>query len=64
MILRLVEHRISLQDDLFQIFVEPNEFSMLNFDKSQLLELPGGFFPDERFHYTIDLSHKIEIAKR
>ena len=61
---RLVEQRISLQDDLFQIFVEPNDFSLLNFDRTEIKEIPGSLWPDERFGYVIDLSHRIEIGKR
>ena len=64
MFLRLVENRISLQDDLFQIFVEPNNFSVLNFDRTEIKEIPGSLLPDERFGFIIDLSHRIDISKR
>ena len=53
---RFVEHRVSLEDGLAQILTQPNEFSMLNLYKTDILNVPLAIEPDAIITYLFDLS--------
>ena len=60
-----VEHRVSLQDSLIQLFSDPEEFSLLIIDKSEVTTGKIlGDLGDLFFEFRFDLSTKIQIEKR
>ena len=61
---RIVEHRVSLQDHKFQLFTKAETFSMLNLDKLSIIEIPLGKDPNAYFTYLFDLSQEIKVENR
>lgn len=60
----MIEHRVSLEDDLSQILTEPSEFKYINLDRGSRFEVAVGAEKDAYFTYLFDLSQEIRIEKR
>ena len=50
-----LEHQISLQDRLLQLFTEPDKFSLLNIDRLSALAVPLAIDEDAYYTYLLDL---------
>ena len=62
--IRIVEHQVSLQDSLFQLLTESEDFSMLNLSTQNLYQMNMDLSKDAYFTFIIDLSQEIRIEKR
>ena len=59
---------MSLQDNLWHYFVEPNEFSFLNFNTEKIIEItavnPTNTYSNVFFEMVISLDSQTQIAER
>ena len=63
--LNLIEARVSLTDDVIQLFTEPKTFSYLNFQQESFLELAGGYSKETHHHaFLFDLTVEVKIQSR
>ena len=68
----MIESRVSLTDDVMQLFAEPTTFSYLNFKQESFLELAGNYTNSketskETTHhhaFLLDLAMEVKIQSR
>ena len=60
----LVESRVTLEDNLIQLFTEPKTFSLLNLDPVTKLIQPYGINEHSMFNMYFELGQKISVEKR
>ena len=57
--LPLTEQRVSLQDNLFQLMIDSDEFSILNFDSTKGRTVAPNYDENAVFTYLLDLDNEV-----
>jgi len=52
----MIEHKVSLEDSLLQLMTEPEEFSLMNFDRLSKIKVPVPVSEETMLSYIIELS--------
>ena len=61
----MIESRVSLTDDVIQLFTEPKTFSYLNFHQESFLDPIAGYSKETHHHaFLFDLTVEVKIQSR